>query len=328
MTLRLKERDGHYHITGKFMGKTVRKSTGYTIADRGLAEKVLAKEITRIASTSGGVLTVQEALDTYKRKMEMSGKFTSNSGYMIDDWRKLTAGMSVEYLTPSVIEDIVSKNMMGLKPSSIRRKLNVLSAAINYSARLGRCEAVKIMMPKVDDARDSHLNVEEIRDFLYWLSAKEPEYLFVFTLLIDAGLRLNEMRKLRWRDIDDEKILVRHKANGKTRTRSVPLSRRLKTEVDKNRGASSALCFEGRDGGEWFAASVTLGKVLRRWAKEYGIEDLRVHDLRHTFAWQCAFHGCDLGELQMLMGHANIAMTMRYRGFIMSKAKGVINAFD
>jgi integrase len=67
---------------------------------------------------------------------------------------------------------------------------------------------------------------------------------------------------------------------------------------------------------------------LRRWTTEVGIDDFRVHDLRHTFAWQCAFHGCDLGELQMLMGHANIAMTMRYRGFIMSKAKGVINEFD
>jgi integrase len=327
MTLKLKERDGHLHISGKFMGRTVRKSTGYTIGQRGQAEKALAKEITRIASITG-TISVEEALETYKTKMEMSGKFTTNSGYMIEQWAKLTAGMSVEYLTPSVIEDIVSKNMMRLKPSSIRRKLNVLSAAINLSARLKRCEPIKIMMPKVDDARDSHLNIEEIRDFLAWIEDNAPDYLFVFTLLIDSGLRLNEMRKLRWRDIDEDKILVRHKVNGKTRTRSVPLSRRLRAQVDKNRGAPSALCFEGKGGGEWTAASVTLGKVLRRWTTEVGIDDFRVHDLRHTFAWQCAFHGCDLGELQMLMGHANIAMTMRYRGFIMSKAKGVINEFD
>lgn len=327
MSLKLVDRGGYLHIHGKFMGQQVRKSTGCTERDRGIAEKMLAKEVMRISELVRGDITVEEAINAYEMKLDRAGRLTKNTEYMLKEWRRVAGERMVSEMNASTIEDIINASMASLQDNSIRRKLNVLSAAINYSASLGRCDTIKIAMPKVDDARDMHLNIEEIRDFLEWVEVNVPQYKFAFTMLIDSGVRLSEMRKLRWRDFDEEKVFIRRKVNGKPRTRSVPLSRRLRAEVNIHKGAPSALCF-GRDGKEWVAASVTLGKVLRRWANEYGIEGLRVHDLRHTFAWQCAYHGCDLGELQILMGHSNISMTMRYRGFIMSKAKGVINAFD
>ena len=39
---------------------------------------------------------------------------------------------------------------------------------------------------------------------------------------------------------------------------------------------------------------------------------LRFHDLRHTFASWAMQEGATLPELQKLLGHATLAMTMRY----------------
>lgn len=326
MTLKLVDRGGYWHVAGKFMGKEVRKSTGKKISERGEAELFLASEIARAVAAKDNDSTLAKVLEEYRAKLYSGGKLTSQSGYMIDEWISLAGKLNVSQVNAGRIEELVMTGMSGLKANSIRRKLNVLSAAINYGAARGMCQTVKLMLPKVDDARDTHLTIEEVREFIEWLDVNKPEYKLAFMVLMDTGVRLGEMRKLRWRDITEDMVVVRSKVNGKTRLRSVPLSGRLKAEIAKHRGAPSALCF-GDGKTEWKAASVLLGRTLKAWAKEAGVEDLRVHDLRHTFAYQCAFHGCDLGELQMLMGHANVAMTMRYRGFIMSKAKGVIDGF-
>ena len=43
-----------------------------------------------------------------------------------------------------------------------------------------------------------------------------------------------------------------------------------------------------------------------------GIEDVRLHDLRHTFASQAAMQGIPLPVVARLLGHAQVQMTLRY----------------
>ena len=52
-----------------------------------------------------------------------------------------------------------------------------------------------------------------------------------------------------------------------------------------------------------------LWKKVRRLA---GIEDVRLHDLRHTFASQAAMQGIPLPVVARLLGHAQVQMTLRY----------------
>jgi integrase len=44
----------------------------------------------------------------------------------------------------------------------------------------------------------------------------------------------------------------------------------------------------------------------------HGIGQLRIHDLRHTFASWYMMNGGDLYELAKILGHSNIKMTERY----------------
>lgn len=46
--------------------------------------------------------------------------------------------------------------------------------------------------------------------------------------------------------------------------------------------------------------------------KDAGIESLRVHDLRHTYASIAVNNGASLYEVQKLPGHHSSAMTQRY----------------
>jgi integrase len=43
-----------------------------------------------------------------------------------------------------------------------------------------------------------------------------------------------------------------------------------------------------------------------------GIENLRIHDLRHTFGTRAADDGAPLNAIQAVMGHKSIATTMKY----------------
>ena len=46
--------------------------------------------------------------------------------------------------------------------------------------------------------------------------------------------------------------------------------------------------------------------------KKAGLEDVRFHDLRHTFATRLVQSGVDLYTVEELLGHKTITMTMRY----------------
>jgi integrase len=46
--------------------------------------------------------------------------------------------------------------------------------------------------------------------------------------------------------------------------------------------------------------------------KRAGLADVRMHDLRHSFASFLVNAGCNLYEVQKILGHSSIQMTQRY----------------
>lgn len=56
----------------------------------------------------------------------------------------------------------------------------------------------------------------------------------------------------------------------------------------------------------------TVYDAFKRACADAKIVDFRFHDLRHTFASHLVMAGVDLVTVKELMGHAGIAMTVRY----------------
>ena len=65
--------------------------------------------------------------------------------------------------------------------------------------------------------------------------------------------------------------------------------------------------------------------AFRRAAKRAGIEDFRLHDLRHTFASYQAMSGVQARGLQALLGHKDNRMTMRYSHLTDAYLKEAVN---
>ena len=152
----------------------------------------------------------------------------------------------------------------------------------------------------------------------------------VFTVAAFTGLRLGELRALRWRDVDfaRQTVLVRgsftHRAAGPPKSgkvRSVPLIDQAARALD---GLSRREHFTGPDDlvfctevgsylsddgirDRFYAAldSAGLGDKRR------GSDPMVFHDLRHTFG-TLAVEAWPLHDVQAYMGHANIATTMIY----------------
>jgi integrase len=57
---------------------------------------------------------------------------------------------------------------------------------------------------------------------------------------------------------------------------------------------------------------VEVKKAWRRICKDAGIRDLRIHDLRHSFASSLASDGASLPLIGSLLGHSNPNTTSRY----------------
>jgi integrase len=124
-----------------------------------------------------------------------------------------------------------------------------------------------------------------------------------------TGMRLSEILNCRWVDIDwsQSQISVTKCKNNLPRT--IPLNPLVRTMLDKLRTtATSEFIFPGTQKDRESEAKYAFRKACR----VAGIENLRFHDLRHTFASDMINAGVGIGALMGLMGHKTITTTMRY----------------
>ena len=129
----------------------------------------------------------------------------------------------------------------------------------------------------------------------------------IIRLLLLTGCRKGEVVKLRWSEVDGDVLSL---AKTKTGPRTVWLSAAARTILDRQPRTGSPYVFPSpRAPARPCTRDVEL---WRRARKEAGIEDVRVHDLRHTVASQAVARGVALSTVAKILGHANPTMTLRY----------------
>ena len=128
-------------------------------------------------------------------------------------------------------------------------------------------------------------------------------------LLMLTGCRCGEILGLQWRDVHLEARELRLR-DSKTGPRAVPLS------------PAAARVLEGLPrvaGNPWVVAGRRPGRPLSQIAYPWqrvraraGLEDVRLHDLRHSFASRALALGESLPTIGKLLGHGRIRTTARY----------------
>ena len=129
----------------------------------------------------------------------------------------------------------------------------------------------------------------------------------IVRLLLATGCRRNEIVRLQWREVDGA---VLNLADGKTGPRRVFLNAQARAVLGRQPRTESPYVFPSASD-----PARPIGKNLPLWyeaRKRAGIEDVRLHDLRHTFASHAVMQGVPLPVVARLLGHRNVQMTLRY----------------
>jgi integrase len=136
-----------------------------------------------------------------------------------------------------------------------------------------------------------------------------PWIIAAIRLLILTGARLSEIRTLRWAEVDVERRMLRL-GDSKTGKKTIHLgdaTLEVLASIPRLPDNPYVICGE-RPG----THLVNLQKAWRRIRRLAGLDDLRIHDLRHSFASVAAAQGLSLPVIGALLGHSQPATTARY----------------
>jgi len=128
---------------------------------------------------------------------------------------------------------------------------------------------------------------------------------------VETGMRLEELLSLKWEQVDLERREVRLVRTKTNRPRVVPLSTRAVAVLAATGGplGASTYVFINSATGDRYRK---IRRAFRTACRRAGLEDVRFHDLRHTFASWAVQSGADLYRLSRILGHTTLQMTTRY----------------
>jgi integrase len=130
--------------------------------------------------------------------------------------------------------------------------------------------------------------------------------------ILSTGLRKGEVENLKWSETDiGEEDVVLNLRDTKTGARTVPLgteaSQIIIRRFKAKRHYTSPYVFSNKHGNK-----LRLQRIWERLRKKADLEDVRLHDLRHTFASYAAGENQSLAMVSQLLGHKHAHTSSRY----------------
>ncbi|MDA9207821.1 site-specific integrase [Octadecabacter sp.] len=137
--------------------------------------------------------------------------------------------------------------------------------------------------------------------------SESPFFVAAFRLLILTGCRLGEIQTLRWAYVSENHLEL---PDSKTGARRIPLPLQAKTVLaDLPRTHGHPFVIEGKLPDQH---ATDLQAPWRRIRSRAGLNDVRIHDLRHTYASNAVCSGIPLQMVGRILGHSVLQTTLRY----------------
>ena len=178
--------------------------------------------------------------------------------------------------------------------------------------RLNPCRSVRRYREK---RRERFLTPEEFRSLGRALDEAEaegsvfPTAVPAIRLLLLTGCRRNEIVRLKWDDVDCVAGEIRL-TDGKTGWRSVQLTPAVEHVLASvPRIEDNPWVITGRNRGDRLKG---LDRIWQRLRRKAGLDDVRIHDLRHSYASRALALGEGLSMIAELLGHRRVTTTARY----------------
>ncbi len=203
------------------------------------------------------------------------------------------------------------------KPYQANRVLGVLSKMFNlaevWGLRPDGSNPTRHVQKYKERKRERFLSPEEIDRFWRTLDNAEKDgtetahVVAAFKLFLLTGCRLREIQTLRWTYVQGDVIWL---PDAKTGPRKVLLGKAaLEVLANLERVPGNEHVIVGEVTGQHIT---DLQRPWRRIRSSAGLADVRIHDLRHTYASIAAMAGHSLPMIGRLLGHTQAQSTQRY----------------
>ena len=220
------------------------------------------------------------------------------------------------------------KPQRGLSNATVRGIHMMLHNALDRAVRerlILRNPTEDCIIPKIQKQEMKILHPEDMKAYLE--AADKRGVLPMFYLELVTGIRKGELTALLWSDLDEERrtISVSKQAVG-DRNRNVTISRpKTENSVRKISIPESAVELlqqehEKHPDNPWMFPSPKTGemyhpdsiaKLHEKILRDTGLEHIRFHDLRHTFATMALQNGVDVKTVSSMLGHYDAGFTLR-----------------
>ena len=237
-------------------------------------------------------------------------------------------------LGKKALKDVGSKDVTALhhklrdKPAAANQAMWVLSKMFSLAENWGNVPPGRRPTRHVrqyrETSRERFLTPEEYRHLGATLTRLEtegsmmPSAVAAIRLLMLTGCRSDEILTLKWDDVDRTARVLRLR-DSKTGPRMVPLTGPVLKVLDG---------IERAEGVPWVLRGARAGSRLaclswhwRRIKQETRLRDVRVHDLRHSYASRALALGEGLPAIGRLLGHVRVGTTAKYTHLVRDAEK-------
>ena len=218
------------------------------------------------------------------------------------------AGQRIADITPQEVRDWFAS--LHATPVSADRSMPVLSVIMTVAEADGLrpegsnpCRGIKRYRRQ---NRDRFLSKAEFGRLGHALCGSSHVTALIWLLAL-TGCRSSEIRTLRWADYRDGHIFLR---DSKTGPRTVWLSEAARAVLDTLPRNSSWVFPAGRSKGP--VSGTTLNRMWGKVCKKAGLKDVRLHDLRHSYASVAITSGETVLAVGRLLGHRDPETTLKY----------------
>ena len=224
------------------------------------------------------------------------------------------------------IEEIRSK-LIEAKPMTVFHTLELIKRLANFGFKRKLCANINfhIELPTVHNKTTEFLNSDELKRLIAAVN-KEPETIRnFFMLILQTGMRRDELQTLRWSDIQfQRKLMTISPENAKSGREEFIYLNDAALEIlqrqwaikeqRKHEVASLDLVFFTINGNVWGKSQSAITKIYKRIheAAELPKSFRMAHGLRHQFGGMHANAGTPPLVLQKLMQHKELKTTQRY----------------
>jgi integrase len=202
-----------------------------------------------------------------------------------------------------------AKKKREVKPATVNRELAVLKTLFNKAVEWGKLKespARKVKPLNGGVNRLRYLMPDEVQRLISNCSDHLKPIVIV---AVHTGMRKGELLSLRWDQVDFQKGIITLTDTKNNECRHVPMDETVKSTLMALERKTEYIFCGLKPGRPLVWIEMSFHKALEK----SGIEDFKIHDLRHTFASNLVMSGkVDLNRVRQLLGHKSLEMTLTF----------------